>query len=145
MKIKLPSDIPTHARCAICQQLVPVESMLQDRAGYVCSGCYDAVSTSESTGVASPWSALTALILAVCGIICYWMGVHSIGSFVILSIGLFALSALQAVEMKRLAKQPLGRMASLTARTAFWISVSMIASMVLYVSFTLVRFIQTPC
>ena len=53
--------------------------------------------------------------------------------------------ALQAVEMKRLAKQPLGRMASLAANTALWLSVSMVASMLLYLSVSFVRFIQTPC
>lgn len=145
MKIKLPSDIPTHARCAVCQQLVPVESMLQDRAGYICDGCFDATYHSEPTGVSSPWSAMTALVLAICGLASLWLGVHSSGLFVILSVGLLTLSAFQAVEMKRLSKPPLGRMASLAANAALCLSVSMMASMLLYMSVSFVRFLQHSC
>ena len=144
MKIKLPSDIPTHARCASCQQLVPVVIMVEERAGYICQSCFDVMNSSEPA-VVSPWNGLTALILAICGLVSFWWGVHYIGLFIILSIGFFAGSVLQAVELKRQSKQPSGRLVRLAANTALWLSVSMVASMLLYVSISFVRFLQHPC
>ncbi len=94
MKIMLPSDIPTHARCGNCQQLVRVESMVEDNEVYICQGCFDAIYHSEPAITSGPKGALSALLLTICGIVSYWLGMHSIGLFIILSIGLFAGSVL---------------------------------------------------
>ncbi len=145
MKIILPADIPTHARCANCQHLVPVESMVEERAGYICQSCFDVMNASEPSGFSASKGALTALILAISGLISFWWGVHSIGLFIILSIGFSAGSVLQAVELKRQPKPLSGGLVRLAANTALWLSGSMVACMLLYVSISLVRFLQHPC